>query len=202
MELQAVVNLIKNQYKISKESELINSSFLILLVIFGIILFFVSDYVKFSSYCLMTIGAVLILFSLGCGIVNSIEKSKRKFFLENLRESDVSGNLSPQSVEILFRYFRKKGKVKRNYIGDFLKKLFPAMIFPIFKKVIEEYWPELFNRYLSLDVIIFFIAILLYFILIIVVLIDLTQSKETDNSIIADALYDFLLEKRFRQINQ
>lgn len=202
MELQAVINLIKNQYKISKESELINFSLLVLLVIFGIILLFVSDYVKFSSYCLMTIGAVLILFSLGCGIVNSIEKSKRKFFLENLRESDVSGNLSPQSVEILFRYFRKKGKVKRNYSGDFLKKIFPAMIFPIFKKVIEEYWPELFNRYLSLDVILFFIAILSYFILIIAVLIDLKRSKETDNSIIADALYDFLLEKRFRQINQ
>lgn len=202
MELHAVVNIIKNQYKVSKESELINFSLLILLVIFGIILLFVSDYVKFSSYCLMTIGAVLILFSLGCGIVNSIEKSKRKFFLENLRESDVSGNLSPQSVEILFRYFRKKGKVKRNYSGDFLKKIFPAMIFPIFKKVIEEYWPELFNRYLSLDVILFFIAILSYFILIIAVLIDLKRSKETDNSIIADALYDFLLEKRFRQINQ
>lgn len=76
------------------------------------------------------------------------------------------------------------------------------MIFPIFKKVIEEYWPELFNRYLSLDVILFFIAILSYFILIIAVLIDLKRSKETDNSIIADALYDFLLEKRFRQINQ
>lgn len=202
MEWQAVVNIIKNQYKVSKESVLINSSFLILLVIFGIILLFVSDYVKFPSYCLMIIGAVLILFSLGCGIVNSIEKFKRKFFLENLRESDVSGNLSPQSVEILFRYFRKKGKVKRNYSGDFLIKIFPAMIFPIFKKVIEEYWPELFNKYLSLDVILFFIAFLLYFILIIVVLIDLIRSKETENSIIADALYDYLLENRFRQINQ
>lgn len=202
MELQAVVNLIKNQYKISKESELINFSLLILLVIIGIILFFVSDYVSLPSCCLMTIGSVLILFSLGCGIVNSIEKSKRKFFLENLRESDISGNLSPQSVEILFRYFRKKGKVKRNYIGNFLKKIVFAVFIPFSMHIAEKYLPKSFDRYLSLDVILFFIAFLSYFILIIAVLIDLKRSKETDNSIIADALYDFLLEKRFRQINQ